>query len=361
MSEIKLFLTPIQKDAPCGQSLKGNELVTKISALRTRYDEVIPDNPNNHWSLADKNVSKWKDISILCEEILKTVSKDLNVVGYYIEAQTNLHGFNGLAKGLLLLKELCILYWDQIYPKITNGYPEIRNAPFGWINKNIPIQINLINLSSSQNKQIYFSQYQYKNRHKKDVMLSTENKMQRDIITSLENEPLHVLKNQLEVIQHSYKILTEIEVIILNSNENSEDSILFDFMTCLENIINLFKEVLKLKEKSKKDTGNNEAHTRSPEVDIDLQEIKVVEKKLKARDKDAFFYKPTNREEAYDLIEYSNNILIELEPQSLVPYLIKRALKLRKLPIHELMGEILDSVDDKTEIMSLFGLKKEKV
>ena len=65
----------------------------------------------------------------------------------------------------------------------------------------------------------------------------------------------------------------------------------------------------------------------------------------------------TSRAEAYRLLELAAAYLEQTEPHSPTPYLIKRAITWGRLPLPELMQEVIQEEGDISRYFSLLGIK----
>ena len=67
--------------------------------------------------------------------------------------------------------------------------------------------------------------------------------------------------------------------------------------------------------------------------------------------------KVNTRAEAYRLLELAAAFLEQTEPHSPTPYLIKRAITWGRLPLPELMQEVIQEEGDISRYFSLLGIK----
>jgi type VI secretion system protein ImpA len=65
-----------------------------------------------------------------------------------------------------------------------------------------------------------------------------------------------------------------------------------------------------------------------------------------------------NREEAYAALDRIANFLLNAEPHSPTPYLIRRAVKWGKLSLPQLMAEIMREEGDLNKIMDILGVRQ---
>lgn len=76
---------------------------------------------------------EWRKVLRLAPEILATKAKDLEIVAWFTEALLRAHGFAGLRDGFQLLKQLVETFWDGLYPlPDEDGIPS-RVAPLAGL------------------------------------------------------------------------------------------------------------------------------------------------------------------------------------------------------------------------------------
>lgn len=71
----------------------------------------------------------YNAVLTLCEEILRNQAKDMRIAGYYLLANTYIHGLHGLADGLMLYRLLLERFADTIYPQKENA----QNMALQWL------------------------------------------------------------------------------------------------------------------------------------------------------------------------------------------------------------------------------------
>ncbi len=65
-----------------------------------------------------------------------------------------------------------------------------------------------------------------------------------------------------------------------------------------------------------------------------------------------------NRDEAYQTLEALAQYLATIEPHSPTPYLVRRAVNWGRLPLPELMAEIMREEGDLNRMVQLLGLSR---
>lgn len=120
---ISALLTPISKDAPFGRYLKDDRalyraLRNRFNAAQTAY-RALSETPE---SLTDRelqaqNRDAWQALSEQAEEVLTAQSRDLEVLCWFVAAQIHLEKpLERLLSAMLTLVELVETSWDQLQP-----------------------------------------------------------------------------------------------------------------------------------------------------------------------------------------------------------------------------------------------------
>jgi type VI secretion system protein ImpA len=78
--------------------------------------------------------SYWRPVLDAAPKILGTLSKDLEVAAWLIEAEVRLNGFAGLRDGLRLTRELVERYWEELYPSPDEDGLATRVAALAGLN-----------------------------------------------------------------------------------------------------------------------------------------------------------------------------------------------------------------------------------
>lgn len=129
---LEALLIPIKGPCEVGTSVRYDPIFDQIIAARHEENQNLPQ---GIWKTVPKHAD-WQLAETLCRQVLTSKSKDLQIAGWLLEAQFNLKGIPGLLEGLDLIKELCLRFWDTLYPQLEkDGGTEFRLAPIEWINQ----------------------------------------------------------------------------------------------------------------------------------------------------------------------------------------------------------------------------------
>lgn len=134
------LLAPLDADLPCGPPARHDAVVTEIRLLREEDD---PNLPMGQWERPLKQAD-WPSIERHCIDLLGARSKDLQTVVWLAEAWMRQHGFAGLRQGLALLDALLHRYWMPLHPLIEDdGDCDARLAPLEWLNETLSTGIRV--------------------------------------------------------------------------------------------------------------------------------------------------------------------------------------------------------------------------
>ncbi|WP_309644018.1 type VI secretion system protein TssA [Phenylobacterium sp.] len=104
----------------------------RADARRSEREVASSDDPDLGPLSAALN--QWGDICELADRTLREQSKDLEIACWYCEALVRTAGFSGLAQGLELLARLVETYWDEgLYPGEDEDGVESRIAPLAGL------------------------------------------------------------------------------------------------------------------------------------------------------------------------------------------------------------------------------------
>ena len=125
------FLAEIPGDNPAGEPLPYHVRAELDEARK----EINPDDydPADLTRPTEFKPADWAGIVATATRTLKETSKDLLVAARLTEALTQIHGFDGLAGGLAVMRGMVDQCWDRMYPDISDGDLEVRAGPFNWL------------------------------------------------------------------------------------------------------------------------------------------------------------------------------------------------------------------------------------
>ncbi len=166
--DFESLLSPINDDRPQGIDIRedrtpSSEYYTVKDARNgARAAERANVFAEDHNSDA---MSLWRKVYSVAPKILQTSSKDLEIACWYLEALIRLEGLVGLRDGISLIEQLIEQYWGNLYPTPDEDGLETKVSPLAGLNGDgaegtllTPIRNCIITAEGSQGE---FSFWQY--------------------------------------------------------------------------------------------------------------------------------------------------------------------------------------------------------
>lgn len=117
------LVLPISDEAPCGEYLKDNRSVYRgyrnaFNIAQSSFRRLVedPDALNNS-ELVEANADNWKTLSDECDDCLKTISKDVEILCWHAVAQIfSKDPLGNLLSSLQVFQYLVINFWSTLNP-----------------------------------------------------------------------------------------------------------------------------------------------------------------------------------------------------------------------------------------------------
>lgn len=323
------LVAPIPGDNPAGSPLPLT-IRQKLESLRKEF-EPHPDDPS---APPIPKKPDWQGIERMAQETLTNTSKDLETAFRLTEALVKNHGVAGLRDGLHLLNELAAQCWDRLHPIPDEGEGmEVRAERFYWM---------------------------------------TEPDKGARFPNSVRAMPLVKVKDQLLSYQDLQLAMRGQGSIPAGAFENAEPAsadVAEDLAQCVAELNQL---ELVLAEKCAPDppawTGLRHA------LDECQSYLNKVLRRMAPAEASAngapglggmgggeMPQAIASRDEAYRQLGHIANVLEQLEPHSPIPYLLRRAIELGKMPFRQLIQEIVREPGLLAEVQREFGIKQGEV
>lgn len=126
------ILNPVPGDSPGGADLRYDPVYDKIKEARREEEDI----EQGDWK-RERKVADWPLTSKLCEEVLATRSKDLQLAAWLTEAAVRQRGIEGILEGMALVHGLLDTFWDHLYPELEDGDAEFRATPLDWLSNQL--------------------------------------------------------------------------------------------------------------------------------------------------------------------------------------------------------------------------------
>ncbi len=373
------MLAPLPGPDPCGSSVRGESLFTEIRLAREEDDPALP---MRQWERPLKKAD-WPMIESLCRDTLSTRSKDLQLAAWLTEAWTRqASGVAGLARGLLLLKELVTRYWDGLYPRMDppeeGGGCEARVAPLDWLGESLAhtlrVHVAMLPLTDLELTSVSLADWERLTRRelsdkpggktaadaKQNLVLSRE-----EIVANVVRyRPEEVTVRLAQVNEARTHLASLLEFLRRHLGPEASN------LRKLDAALQALERVLSQVQSSVPSSEGAAAGASAPDVEEDPM---PAAESVTAHPQDAghpaqsssALQTPspistggwTNRDDAYRTLEALATYLSAIEPHSPTPYLIRRAVNWGRLPLPELMAEIMREEGDLNRMVHLLGLR----
>lgn len=377
---LRSLLAAVPGPDPCGVSLRADPLFTDIRLAREEDDPTLP---MRQWERPLKKAD-WAQIESLCTDALTGRSKDLQLAAWLAEAWTRQdaiagEGLAGLARGLLLLRELVIQHWDSLYPRLDppeeGGGCEARVAPFEWFSENMAraVRVHVCLFPLAQRKPARVTLAEWERLTASELAAPQGEAPQADpqsdeppltreeIIANVACQAPSVVERRLHELREAMSHLDDLDAE-LDARLGADAPPLGRLGTVFEEMERVLLQVRAALPVSKVPVAlpvqagpvapapavpgeGDTQHDRSvPGTDMPPSQVATTAWR--------------NRDEAYRTLEALAAYLMAIEPHSPTPYLIRRAVNWGRLPLPELMAEIMQEEGDLNRMVQLLGLNR---
>jgi type VI secretion system protein ImpA len=333
-ADFETLLQPIPGDKPEGDA--SHFALTLAPALRELRREESQDEFTDATRPAVLKKAEWAEVARQCEASLCEEAKDLRTTCHLVEAWTRREGLAGLAKGLELLTQLVESCWDRLTPLEGDDPVESRGVPlanllddpdrgvcFPSLLRTLPL------LGEPESALSYVTWTRLRSASSQDDLNS---------LTSLrDNTATEVFRQQHQSTQQA---LASLQRLCNTLDERMGEAApgLLNLRSALTDLAGLLADELK-------QLGVAAPAAVAATADVDLINLPI----------DAAHCDPA-RDQLYALLDTTAERLRAMEPHSPVPYLIKRAVRLGRLPFPRLMEQVIREPSALSELNREFGI-----
>ncbi|MGA7816293.1 type VI secretion system protein TssA [Caballeronia sp.] len=339
-----------------GVSLRSDPLYRQIQDARRQDDASLP---MGEWERPLVKAD-WKTVAALCDEALRTRSKDFQFAAWLCEAWTHLHGIDGLVAGTRLLTGLVERYWEVAYPKLEDGDTDARAAPFVWINPTLALvlslKVPLLVIEEREPSMLCLDEFQRAigtPEAQEDNLLSRE-LLDQHVAQAGNLVALARLRDRLVDARDAWDKFARLVDLRLEANAPS-------FAPVADVLARLSRAATGLigeHEVPALPVSHARDETSGQSLDAGLAErTATAEASASARAVTSLDGMIIDRSHAYRLLDDIAGYLTRHEPHSPTPYLLKRAVSWERMPLAELMREITRHDGDLTRYLALLGLE----
>ncbi|MDR3285494.1 MAG: type VI secretion system protein TssA [Holosporales bacterium] len=359
LASFKEILDALPSDGP-GKDLKYDPIYDKIRNSRSEEEAYLS---MGIWERELKKAD-WEDVQNLCVNVLKKETCDLQIVCWLCEAWCHLEGWNGLKTTFLFFNKFCQNHWDKCYPLITEEDSETNiehrvrilewfvekigdSMMFFPFNKQNPITPDTINLA------VWHTALNI------DAVERRSGRAQSENSNTITLKRFRQLLKQIPIdyIQHTNDTILSIEQCIADS-EN------FFLQKCnnqepaFTKIKNLLEDVKKICNFALPSTPNNQEQIEiiePPEIvqenlnknEKNFEDISEIVENTETQKKGQIVGQTSEegvtisgKNDAYKALSDLADFLLEIDPQSPGPYIVKLVANWGEKNLPELMEDI---------------------
>lgn len=366
--EIEPLLSPISSDQPCGQDLSFSNEFHAIKIAKTQDDPLLDQ---GDW-VAEPKQADWHFVEQKSIELLAGKSKDLRLLGWLLEAWSNLYGFEGTAKALELMHRTLNEYWTQLHPEIEEEDLDQRLGLLqGSINHLIPLikQVAIVNVPSFSLSD-YEALLRQKNHLLKQVESYTEDANSSQILEQFEQSLFNTSKSfQYQNYQHFSAILAEWSILksVLDTLMGLDAPSFAAIDTQLENIHTSLKKLYKTDVFTQPVMATQTSES-SAAATITTQALSFTQRKEQEIDMNTvhpskgFQVQPqnhlANREQAMRVLQEISDYFQANEPHSPVSYMLQKTIKWSQMPLHEWLNQVIKNENPLHNVQELLGVQQ---
>lgn len=352
-SRLDELLAPLPGEDPCGPSLRYDPAVNEIRRAREAEDASLP---LGDWERPLKRAD-WGAVQTLGVALIERRSKDLRVACWVLEAATVQQQLAGLEAGIALLCGLIERHWAGLHPRLDDGDSDARVAPLAWLNETLPLvlrlEIKLMPLPDRKPPRLTLDEWERQGRGGADPHAQDPERAlpARHELLQLAGQPatlvyLQQLRDQLDRVDAAWSRLSA----LLDDRLGRDGPSLSQVADLLRLMANVADQLL---------AGRGRPappRPSSPTEDVMPDQSAVPAVPADAPPPSVANLVLDSRESAYLLLERIADFLQRTEPHNPTPYLIRRALRWGRLPLPELMQEVLREEGDLNRLFAVLGL-----
>ena len=367
---VDVLLKPLPGDEPTGTSARYDPVIAQVRIARD-FDD--PSLPQGEWERPLKKAN-WSLVAELCSKTLGERSKDLQIAAWLTEAWIHLHQVDGLRAGVRLIKSLLDTYWDGVHPRQSeDGDYDARVAPLAWMNEILPLTLRLnVGLMPWPDRKPPFISLEDWTKASLLAPPKSDDDNEANPAETPSREELmlvgattatQMLLQMRESLAAAMTEWREFDAMI-DKRLNKEAPSLSRVGETLGLIDRAITSLLSNRQNVSAVTARapleNAIHTEQP-VELTKHNAELEIKSAEPGDDFVDLRLATgpirSRADAYRQLEAIANFLQSIEPHSPTPYLVRRAVSWGRMPLPELMQEVLREEGDLNRLFTVLGLK----
>lgn len=367
------LLKPLPGGEPTGTSVRYDPVIAEIRIARESDD---PSLPQGEWERPLKKAD-WPLVISLCSQTLSERSKDLQIAAWLTEAWVHVYQADGLRAGIRLINGLLNSYWEGVHPRQSeDGDYDARVAPLAWMNESLPLTLRLnmglmpwpdrkppfISLEDWTKAPLLTPPKSSDDNGNQPNPAATPSRDELLLVGATTAAPMLLqLRESIALALTEWKALDALVDERLNKEAPS--------LSRVTETLNLVDRAITSLLSNRQNAPLPKAHSPSEnamQTDQPVEATETADEAPTTAQLSDEFVDPRlatgpirSRADAYRQLEGIANFLQSIEPHSPTPYLVRRAVSWGRMPLPELMQEVLREEGDLNRLFTVLGLKPE--
>lgn len=350
--DLEKMLCSIEGDNPAGINEEYSPKFLELDSLIAGTSESQMGD-----SVIEGKGPDWKKLKANCLELWKT-TRDFRVAVYLTVSEFVTNGLEGLFQGLSLIEYLVTELWDKAYPELD---PDDDNDPIERLNAmallapppsayNDPVMfINRFRMVKLVPKLDYtLRDYMISN----NDLETTSDKDLSLLTAEMKGVPSDVMNAQKTQVEN---IIAKIDSIIAGIKEKTDDEV-----TTFAPLQKELKYLLKFytnNSVASEDVSESTSEASATSDDDTVSETKTTPSKVVQKQNfDFSTFVPGTRAEAVLLLKKSAEYFKINEPNSPVPFLVDRAIRMSSMSFMDLINDVEPNALEK--VREILGVKQ---
>jgi type VI secretion system protein ImpA len=348
---------------------------THQELMEARRDDN-PSLPRGDWSRPLK-VSDWQKVIDLATHTLKEKSKDLRVAVMLSEAliyQEGIIGFNAATNFLIKFMEL---YWDDMHPLIDEPADlESRMLILEWFSEKCGLAIKFQYITAPISNHLAYNMVDWLKVEKllkagptkltrRQRLEPQQENTQGPTIQSFEESitatPTNWLRSNKEIIQETSDLIGQLEKLITEKMRNNIPNFR-PLKDAIEQIHSKSQELIQVRDQVEGKLEDRTKEIQSSEA-AEIEQVKVGTQTTTTTSTNGSSINNkvlktdfVSRAEAYDTLEVISKYLMDIDPHSPTPYLLRKAVSFRDMTFADLLTTLVDDEWHRSNLLKLMGV-----
>lgn len=347
------LLAPLEGTFPTGLSMRGTMSYRMVEQARHSDDATLP---MGSWAIELKRAN-WPKVSSLIVNALDGVGKDLQFASWLFEAELNQRGFAAIAPCFTLLRGLCETWWTELHPQGDNGDFDARCNIVRWLNEKLLTTLSLLPLVDDGDHAASWSHWELA--HYYERLRAVHGDLPEEARDAATLDDLHellaassaeALRERHAELQQGREAIAAFEHLLRERLGHDAPS-----LNKLDDMLAKVQAPLR-GEMARRGQGME----RGPAVTTHASGIE--ESMDESNEEDGEAEVPSSlaqvlgdREHAYRVLAEISDYLMQVEPHSPVPYLIRRAVAWGQLNAAELYQEVFQKSGGRIDVFDLLA------